>query len=189
MEKEIWLEEKGSHRRRGKISTCQTCEKNFIQRKSGNKKYCSIECKGRGSRHKIELSCFSCGKKIHKQPSKLKNSKHGFYFCNRECKEEAQSLKGNCPEIRPDHYGTSEGREVYRNLIKNSDHPVCEGCGEETIYLLQVHHKDKDRTNNERENFEIVCANCHIKRHLYLKDGKWCFSFFYLTPRDMLLKL
>lgn len=178
-------------KRKAEKHFCEQCGKEFLRRKNANhpKKYCSKKCCKMIRKNRVIVKCSNCGKDIEKTASKLKNSKHGYHFCGRKCKEKAQSLKGNCPEIRPDHYGTSEGREAYKNLIKNSDHPVCEGCGEEKTYLLQVHHKDKDRTNNKMENFEVVCANCHIKRHLYLKDGKWCFSFLYLTPRNMLSQL
>ena len=187
---DIYIIESGIKRKAEK-HICEQCGEEFQRRKNAPspKKYCSNKCHKASRKNRIIVKCANCEKDIERTPSKLKLSKHGFYFCDRKCKEEAQSLKGNCPEIRPDHYGTSEGREAYRNLIKNSDHPICEGCGEETIYLLQVHHKDKDRTNNEEENFEVVCANCHIKRHLHLKDGKWCFSYYHLTPRNMLSKL
>jgi hypothetical protein len=134
----------------------------------------------------VEVICYCCGKKIKRSPSELRNSKHGFYFCDRKCKEKSQSLKGNCPEIRPSHYGTSEGREFYRNFIKNSQDPICIGCGETTRYLLQIHHIDGDHSNNQESNFEIVCANCHIKRHLKMIDEKWIFSTQSLTHRKLI---
>ena len=41
----------------------------------------------------------------------------------------------------------------------------CECCGL-TTWLgkpipLELHHKDGDRTNNQLENFELLCPNCH----------------------------
>lgn len=175
-------------KRKAHIHKCEYCEKEFLRRENVTrpKKYCSIDCKNKAKVKKIEVKCANCGKNIYKNPSKLKNSKHGYYFCNRKCKEEAQSLKGNCLHIRPSHYGTSEGREVYKNLIRNSPHPICEGCGENCLYLLQVHHKDGNRNNNTDKNFEILCSNCHIKRHLKLIDGKWVFNTKSLTPRNLL---
>lgn len=41
----------------------------------------------------------------------------------------------------------------------------CECCGLETWneqpIPLQVHHKDGDRYNNEEDNLELLCPNCH----------------------------
>lgn len=47
--------------------------------------------------------------------------------------------------------------------VKQFDH--CEKCGCSTWLgqkiPLQVHHKDGDTTNNEPNNLEILCPNCH----------------------------
>ena len=47
----------------------------------------------------------------------------------------------------------------------------CEICGitEWTgkPIVLQVHHKDGDNKNNELENIEIVCPNCHSQTDTY----------------------
>jgi len=187
---QLFIMESGEKRRAEKHS-CKYCRKEFLRRKNASKpkKYCNKKCHDISRKNRITVYCYNCNNKIERPPSKLKNSKYGFHFCSRKCKEKSQSLKGNCPEIRPSHYGTSQGREIYRKLIKNHINPVCEGCSEDKEYLLEVHHKDKDRTNNVMENFEIICKNCHVKRHLYLKNGKWVFSFFHLTPREMLDKL
>ena len=66
--------------------------------------------------------------------------------------------------------------------------PKCVSCGETTSYLLCVHHIDGDRENNTAGNLEIVCSNCHIKRHLKFneKKKKWIYVSRYLTPRDKL---
>ena len=77
------------------------------------------------------------------------------------------------------------------NLIKNTENPVCEShdCNVSQRYLLLVHHKDGNRKNNRRSNLEIVCANCHKKRHLHFKDGAWGYWSKALTPRRMLRKI
>ncbi|MBR9705544.1 hypothetical protein GOV14_00775 [Candidatus Pacearchaeota archaeon] len=179
-------------RRKAEEHNCEKCSKEFLRRinVTSPKKYCSTNCRDKARTNKIEVQCFNCGKKVLKQPSKLKNSKHGFHFCGRKCKEEAQKLEGKCPEIRPDHYGTSlNDRERYRRWISEQENPICCDCEETKRYLLVVHHRDGNRNNNEENNFEIVCWNCHIKRHLYLKNGIWSFWGQMLTPRDMLSKL
>jgi len=44
----------------------------------------------------------------------------------------------------------------------------CEVCGSNATEELQVHHKDKNRRNNQISNLSILCLNCHRQMH---KDG------------------
>jgi hypothetical protein len=41
----------------------------------------------------------------------------------------------------------------------------CNECGMEDERVLLVHHKDKNRLNNNIENLEVLCWNCHIIKH------------------------
>ena len=42
----------------------------------------------------------------------------------------------------------------------------CEICGyDEHDFCLEIHHKDKDCTNNSIENLAILCVICHRKLH------------------------
>lgn len=186
---DIFFIESGK-KRRGEKAKCETCGNEFLRRiKSQGKKkkrYCSPDCGHRANRKGIKVDCFVCKKEIIRKPSRIKSSKSGLHFCSRKCKEFAQSLKGNCKQIQPSHYGTSEGRELYRHWIDSTTNACCAGCGENKRYLLSIHHKDGDRTNNCKENFEIVCGNCHMKRHLRNDNGEWKFSTSFLTPRCML---
>lgn len=51
-----------------------------------------------------------------------------------------------------------------KHLIKEKGHK-CELCNlEEWLnnpITLEVHHKDGDRTNNQLENLQLLCCNCH----------------------------
>lgn len=187
---DLYILESGIKRKAEKHN-CEQCGKEFLRRKNASrpKKYCSKKCHEVSRRKRTIVKCTNCGKDVEKKTSQLKNAKHGFHFCNRKCKEEAQKLGGKCPKIRPAHFGTSKGRETYRKLIANAKNPICEECQENTIYLLQVHHKDGDKNNNIESNFEIVCSNCHVKRHLKFNGDRWIFSTKSLTPRNMLSKL
>ncbi len=46
----------------------------------------------------------------------------------------------------------------------------CERCGYGKAEILQVHHKDRNRLNNELDNLELVCPNCHAEEH-YLENS------------------
>lgn len=58
-----------------------------------------------------------------------------------------------------------KGEYSYKNI---KDLPQqCELCN--TTINLCVHHKDKDRHNNSRDNLVVLCRSCHSKIHkLYL---------------------
>ena len=68
----------------------------------------------------------------------------------------------------------------------------CCDCGESRYYLVEIHHIDGDPFNNKPDNVEIVCSNCHRKRHLK-KDskGRWVYhpKNSVLTPRHLLSRL
>lgn len=169
---------------------CKNCGNEFLIPKGAAKRrhkvYCSKECrKGFCFRQCV---CAQCKKKFDKKVSSLVGSKSGIYFCCRKCKDTAQRI-GGIKEIMPPHYGTSEGRELCRKYVENFKNPYCEGCGETKRYLLMLHHKDGNSKNNVEENFEIVCANCHIKRHMKKNGDTWRYDTKYLTPREMLNSL
>jgi 5-methylcytosine-specific restriction endonuclease McrA len=42
---------------------------------------------------------------------------------------------------------------------------VCGRCGYNKKEILQVHHKDRDHSNNAIENLELICPNCHCEEH------------------------
>ncbi len=47
----------------------------------------------------------------------------------------------------------------------------CTLCGyDEFVEALQVHHKDRNRHNNERYNLVVLCPICHYLIHRGLKE-------------------
>lgn len=45
--------------------------------------------------------------------------------------------------------------------------PVCERCGFTAVHQCQIdiHHKDGNHENNNVENLESICGNCHRLEH------------------------
>jgi 5-methylcytosine-specific restriction endonuclease McrA len=69
-------------------------------------------------------------------------------------------------------YGDSTGN--YRRLAFDKLPNKCAACDYDKIpWILEVHHKDRDRSNNDIENLEILCPNCHTEEHYHKRDGKW----------------
>jgi len=46
----------------------------------------------------------------------------------------------------------------------------CERCGYDKVEILQVHHKNRDCSNNELDNLKLLCPNCHFEEHFLEKS-------------------
>jgi len=179
----------------GKVRTvtdkpCLNCGGQFTIRMNrvDKRHYCSHKCRCEAkSKHgTTEVSCAYCFKTFSKVNSRLGSgvTKSGLHFCSRLCKDQAQRL-GGLKEIQPPHYGTSKTRSGADHFYRDAE-KICVGCQETKEYLLSVHHIDGDMANNKDENLEIVCGNCHIKRHLKLTNGVWLYHTASLTPRELI---
>lgn len=93
--------------------------------------------------------------------SKSSESKSGLRFCSRSCKDEGQKVKYNLREIWPSHYGTAE--IGYREKAISFYGRACNRCGFDKV--VAVHHKDHNHRNDEIENLEVLCYNCHAVEH------------------------
>ncbi len=125
-----------------------------------------------------EVECSYCKKRFLKSKARLDNSRSGLHFCCREHKDLAQRLEsGDSFDImRPDHYGSLAN---YRELaFRTYEHKCacCDWC--EDIRILEVHHIDSDRENNDISNLVILCPNCHRKITL---------CYYVLDPENMVL--
>jgi len=102
---------------------------------------------------KVQLNCCVCGLEITKYVSDYTRRRNKNNYCSKDCYNNRR--KENLKRLK-------RGTQYYDNLLTNSK---C-SCGIEEKYLLQIHHIDGNHNNNIPENLEIVCANCHVKRHL-----------------------
>jgi len=147
--------------------TCDSCGIEYrkqTRQATGSKyeHYCSKPCATSSNINNTytTLSCSHCSKEFTRLKSKLALSKHGVYFCSRECKDKGQSY---IDAIKPDHYGT--GNSDYRNKAFAAYDAICATCYNDNEYVLEVHHIDQNRDNNSINNLIILCANCHTLVH------------------------
>lgn len=165
--KEVYEIEYGSHKRWYNYYTCDNCGTEYSKQKrlaenAPQEHFCSRECYYIfvNPKDRVTLTCAHCSCTFTRPKSKLKNSKSGLYFCSREHKDLAQSY---IKAIQPSHYGNGEYN--YRNKALRELNNACARCGYSNVLALEVHHKDRDRSNNHISNLEILCANCHTLEH------------------------
>ncbi len=122
-----------------------------LQRSKG-KAYCSTRCYGLFSRK--EAPCVICGTLILAS----RNAK----TCSRGCANKHRA--GIVYKIGRPHDKVKDNRSIKLRLIDQRG-VRCERCTHERVEILQVHHKDRNRNNNEMENLELLCPNCHTEEH------------------------
>ena len=127
-----------------------------IQRNRG-KVFCSMACYGISCRK--EKPCVVCGKMILSGANKK--------TCSRSCANKHRAgikYKLNSPRDKVKSYQSLKIR-----LLKERGN-ICERCGYNKYEILQVHHKNKDKLNNNPENLELICPNCHYEEHYFEKS-------------------
>jgi predicted RNA-binding Zn-ribbon protein involved in translation (DUF1610 family) len=159
---------------------CKHCGEPLPYEKRRNS-YCNSSCSAKSNnkcrvlRKEINtFTCLNCGKEG------LGN--HGANkFCNNKCQAEyynKQRIKewkeGRLTGIVGD-YGLAQ---FIRKYMLEKAHYKCERCGwgEKNPYtgkyVLEIHHKDGDYTNNTEENLEVLCLNCHGMTENYKSRNK-----------------
>lgn len=114
--------------------------------------YCSMVCYGLSCRK--EQPCIVCGVFILAGMNKK--------TCSRACANKNRS--GSTYKGRPLKDKVTTSRVLKAKIILERG-AKCERCGFQSERILQVHHKDRDRSNNNMANLELICPNCHCEEH------------------------
>ncbi len=156
-------------RTKNKKDICLTCKKEFLHFSWDKQMYCSKDCSNK--KDKVNVLCAVCNTSTLKSKSLVeRNDKN---YCSRDCYDFRNGLPKKI----------KRNTAFYKDLLNTTP---CK-CGEKTLYLLQIHHIDGVNKNNENSNLEVVCANCHVKRHLKQnKEGIWVYHPKSLTDRLLL---
>ena len=163
---------------------CLNCTDEFSvlmkEVKRGNGRFCSRSCSN-SHRSKIKklaivpnCVCANCNLAFYKVKSKFRNSRSGFHFCSRKCKDDSQRIHSphRIIEIMPNHYGTGEAH--YREIAFRVKERKCEDCNfNEVPEVLVVHHIDENRSNNVPENLKVLCPTCHEIEHFKRGSGRF----------------
>jgi hypothetical protein len=162
---------------------CNNCQEpyeadpRYIKRGQGL--FCSRSCsssfnatKRFEEQTKPNVFCAFCTEPFYLNPSKQKNSKSGLFFCSREHKDSAQRL-GGIEEIMPNHYGTSNIPSYRKRAFRELPNECAVCKWSEYPEVLEVNHKDLNRSNEAIENLEILCPTHHQVFHYLDGSGRW----------------
>lgn len=148
-------------------------------------------------RRNPNIACLVCGKQIYRRPKEIKKNS-GRAFCSQACygifcRKESPCVVCGKPILAGAHKKTCSRScaNTHRTGIKyNINRPrdkvktyqalktrllksrgkKCQRCGYNKFEILQVHHKDRNKHNNNLKNLELVCPNCHYEEH-YLEKS------------------
>ena len=147
--------------KRNPNTKCNICKKLVYKRPSEIEKkegrvFCSSTCYGISCRK--ETPCIICGKLILASFNKK--------TCSRACANKNRvgvRYKINRPK---DKVVTLRRVKIRLLDVRGKS---CQRCGYDKSEILQVHHKNRNRTNNHFRNLELLCPNCHYEEH-YRKE-------------------
>jgi 5-methylcytosine-specific restriction endonuclease McrA len=134
-------------------SACTECGGLFthISSRANKAKYCSPQCyhKAMHKKGSVQYKCVHCETVFLDSPSTKRK------YCSKACVNKASQS-----EWRPD-FSTVRKKMVLRGMLTS-----CVRCGySEHPEILGVHHKDRNRKNNDLDNLEVLCPNCHSLEH------------------------
>lgn len=150
---------------------CEVCDKKFKTVPTSQKQYCcSRKCRfERMKKERIKYVCLICNKDIYD----LKRKSGGRKYCSTKCKIEglAKLKRERFKEKRI--FGKWKGhKELKQYLLKKYNKcQLCEWDKEPNI--LEAHHKDRNKKNNNENNLLLICPNCHSLDHYKTKDGQY----------------
>lgn len=153
--------------------SCRQCSASFYVKPNrlarGWGKYCSNDCKNAGFKTGSLLPCATCKKPTYKNKLEQTRSKSGKYFCSKSC----QTVWRNSElYVGSKHTNWTNGESSYRDILRRANIPmICTKCRTRDKRILAVHHKDKNRQNNDITNLTWLCHNCHFLVHHYKSEA------------------
>ena len=135
---------------------CSECGEDFLI-KAGSKRKTCYDCKSK------PRACEECGTVFSPDPEAKVNAR----WCSVKCRQRAKYVRDY---ERKGYDQKGEKNNAYKNGIfdysnKGFEHygRKCNRCSSEDN--LCVHHRDRNRQNNDLNNLEVLCRSCHSREH------------------------
>ena len=143
-------------------TSCFICNKSIYRRPSEieeakSRVFCSVSCYGISCRK--EIPCIVCKKPILAGFHKI--------TCSRSCANIHRtgiSYKINQPKSKV------KSQQAIKIRVLKLRGKNCERCHYNQYEILQIHHKNRNKNDNNLDNLELICPNCHFKEH-YLEKS------------------
>lgn len=150
---------------------CMLCGKELT---GCQKKFCSSSCSAtyNNSKRSKPRYCEYCGKQLTSQQTR---------FCSRQCQNtsEYETFIKRWKDGTESGITGKDGLSKYiRIYLFDKFNNRCQQCGWSVINQytnkipLQIHHIDGDCTNNNEENLQLLCPNCHSLTENYGNSKK-----------------
>lgn len=139
------------------------------------RQYCSHKCASNylTQKGRVQRICSFCDSKFQIKRSSLGNSKSGYRFCRRACKDKAQRI-GGISAIQPKHYGSGSSNFAYRSRGLRHYGARCQRCGYDRMrQMLDVHHRDSNHADSSIKNLEVLCVWCHAMQTRKVVPHRW----------------
>lgn len=148
--------------KRNPNTVCVICKKGIYKRPvqiklNAGQVFCSAACYGVSCRK--EVPCVICGKPILASSHKK--------TCSRRCANIHRT--GIKYKIGSPKDKVKSQQALKLRLLKERGRN-CERCNYNKYEILQIHHKNRDRKNNDLANLELICPNCHYEEHFLEKS-------------------
>lgn len=145
---------------------CEVCNSEFETVPTSSKQYCcSRRCSFKRRKKQPESRiCLFC-KNVY-----VVNRKKQKY-CSKKCAGRHYS------SLKIKKYGYQTIPQGHRQKTRELFGNRCVRCQWGNVpEILELHHKDRNRKNNNLKNIELLCPTCHSLEHYYQRDGQFSFD-------------
>lgn len=164
------------------IVSCSGCgveiDRKQYRLKRYSNSYCSLDCQlkkmAQSKKNGTLIPCKTCQEPTYVTPSRRRKSKTGNFFCSKSCSS-AYTASRRLGEEHPnyvigEHSYRSKALRIQGSYCQNPNCELTAADIETPESMLDVHHIDGNRKNNEIDNLQVLCVWCHAKISRKLVD-------------------
>jgi hypothetical protein len=130
-----------------------------------------IQCGTKDSKHQghgLCVGCYSFRYSLEHRERLRELSREGYHRHKVERRAKENRKYAGSPEYRRKRKEREWRNRLQGNRLRALQRADfrCERCGYDRVReVLEVHHKDRKRSNNDLSNLEALCPTCHKEQH------------------------